>query len=70
MITIKLHDLMGRDVVQCGRKMPKAEEPAACFQIEMCVTVCEDLNFHPSSLCECQYRMSQPEYTMRLFRNN
>jgi len=29
MMGIKLCDLMGRDVVQCGRKMPKVEEPAA-----------------------------------------
>lgn len=28
-INIKAYDLMSRDVVQCGRKMPKAEEPAA-----------------------------------------
>jgi hypothetical protein len=29
MMSIKAYDLMSCDVVQCGRKMPKAEEPAA-----------------------------------------
>jgi len=45
MMSVKTYDLMSRDVVQCGRKMPKAEEPAAWVLIEVCVTVCEDLNF-------------------------
>ena len=48
-MSVKIYDLMGRGVVQCGRKMPKAEEPAAWVLIELFVTVCEDLNFHPLS---------------------
>jgi hypothetical protein len=40
-MSIKLYNLMGGDVVQCGIIMPKAEEPAAWVLIEVCVSQSE-----------------------------
>ena len=63
---------MGRDVVQCGRKVPEAEEPAAWVLREMCVTSSRRPEVSVTHLLCLNVNITYPgpEFTVRLFGNN